>query len=967
MARHSSWPSASSGMMLLTWTLCLTQVVIAQNQQPDVVASATTSTVSASQDSTWSASDSPSSSTASASQDSAWSSAAWVSGASSMPYAATSTVSASQDSAWSSDQPMSSTGASAAQETGSSSSAMLMSSIASPTAPIAATVIVTDAPSGSPSVTAAPRGNATATAAPTVTIVVSNHTNPLFTYDYLSGIKINDTSPGVNNSWSPPFYPTPETRGQGNWTYAVDKARTFVASLTLEEKVNLTTGVGWQGGRCVGNIPAIERVGFQGLCLQDAPLGVRLTDGVSAFPSGLNAAATFDRQLMYERALAIGHEFKGKGVNIALGPGMNGGGRVATSGRQWEMAGGDPYLAGESAYYSVRGLQDAGVQACAKHYILNEQERNRTTSSSNVDDATIHEIYLHPFLRAVQADVSAVMCSYNLVNSSWACQNSKAVNGLLKHELGFQGQVMSDWQATHSGVDAALAGLDQSMPGDVTFSSGDSYFGKNLTLSVNNGSVPLSRVEDMAIRVMAGYFLLGQDSNYPSVNFDTFKPNGPLDEHVNVQDDHAEIIRKVGAASTILLKNENGTLPLRKPRTLAMIGSDAGPPARGPNGFSDRGGVDGTLAMGWGSGTTQFPYLISPLEAIQRRAIQDHTLVSWSLEDFDLGLAVSTAAKVDVAIVFLNSDSGEEYIVVDGNIGDRNNLTAWHGGDELVLAVANVTSNVVVVVHNPGPMDMEAWIDHPNVTAVLLAGLPGQESGNSIVEIIYGDYNPSAKLPFTLGRKDDDYPAQIAYINSNLDPEPQIDYKERLNVDYRHFLSNNITPRYGFGHGLSYTSFNSTNLQVRALGQKEMQRRNDWHKEMFTAANATNEVGSSLSKALHAPRWEVSVDIQNVGGVYGCDVPQLYLGFPEGSGEPPRVLRGFERITLEPWKVEKARFPLSRYDLSIWDTELQRWRIPEGDFTIYVTSMGAFDMEPLTGTIPSGWLPNGKTDDIYAW
>lgn len=177
-------------------------------------------------------------------------------------------------------------------------------------------------------------GNTT-TATPSiasVTLIVSNHTNPLYTYDYTSGIKINDTSPGVNNSFSPPFYPSPETRGAGNWTYAVEKARAFVARLTLEEKVNLTTGVGWTNGRCVGNIPPIERVGFDGLCLQDAPLGVRMTDGVTAFPAGLNAAATFDRQLMYERALAIGEEFRGKGVNIALGPGMNGGGRVAASG-----------------------------------------------------------------------------------------------------------------------------------------------------------------------------------------------------------------------------------------------------------------------------------------------------------------------------------------------------------------------------------------------------------------------------------------------------------------------------------------------------------------------------------------------------------------------------------------------------------------------------------------------------------
>lgn len=299
-------------------------------------------------------------------------------------------------------------------------------------------VIVTGAPS-SAAATSTPVASGNSSAAPattTVTLVVSNHTNPLYTYNYTSGIKINDTSIGVNNSFSAPFYPSPETRGAGNWTYAVEKARLFVSNLTLEEKVNLTTGVGWTGGRCVGNIPAIERVGFNGLCLQDAPLGVRMTDGVTAFPSGLNAAATFDRHLMYERALAIGEEFRGKGVNIALGPGMNGGGRVAESGmcrstipwlhanpsligRQWEMGGGDPYLAGESAYYAVKGLQDAGVQACAKHYILNEQERNRTTSSSNSDDQTIHEIYLHPFLRSVQADVATVYV--DLVDWEMSC------------------------------------------------------------------------------------------------------------------------------------------------------------------------------------------------------------------------------------------------------------------------------------------------------------------------------------------------------------------------------------------------------------------------------------------------------------------------------------------------------------------------------------------------------------------
>ncbi len=174
-----------------------------------------------------------------------------------------------------------------------------------------------------------------------------------------------------------------------------------------------------------------------------------------------------------------------------------------------------------------------------KHYIGNEQERNRTTSSSNIDDRTIREIYSHPFLRAVQADVAAVMCSYNLINGSWACQNSKTQNGILKTDFGFQGYVMSDWTATHSGVLASNNGLDMDMPGDVTFGSLTSFFGGNLTESVKNGSVPIQRLDDMAHRIAAAWFLLGQDKNYTEVNFDAFRPFAPENNsHVDVQADH---------------------------------------------------------------------------------------------------------------------------------------------------------------------------------------------------------------------------------------------------------------------------------------------------------------------------------------------------------------------------------------------------------------------------------------------
>jgi beta-glucosidase-like glycosyl hydrolase len=221
-----------------------------------------------------------------------------------------------------------------------------------------------------------------------------------------------------------------------------------------------------------------------------------------------------------------------------------------------------------------------------------------------VDDRTEHEIYLAPFLRSVMAGIASVMCSYNLINGTYACQNNRTMNTILKQELGFQGFIMSDWAATESTI-SAMYGLDMTMPGDITFNSGTSYFGANLTAFVQNQTIPEARVDDMATRILASWYLLEQDSpNYPKTNFNAFKPlDEPTNEHIDVQDHHGKIVREIGAASTVLLKNVNGTLPLKKPRTLVIIGSDAGPAhISGPNGFSDQGGVDGVLAMGWGSG-----------------------------------------------------------------------------------------------------------------------------------------------------------------------------------------------------------------------------------------------------------------------------------------------------------------------------------------------------------------------------
>ncbi|KAL0957550.1 hypothetical protein HGRIS_001337 [Hohenbuehelia grisea] len=561
-----------------------------------------------------------------------------------------------------------------------------------------------------------------------------------------------------------------------SWAAAYAKAKAKISGLSIEELSAVTTGQQAKGrsGRCVGNIPPVGSgsEGWSGLCLQDSPLGVRLADFVTAFPAGVNTAATFNRRLIRQRGLFMGQEHVGKGVNVALGPMMNLA-RVAEAGRNFEGFGSDPFLAAEAAYETILVMQQGGVQACAKHYIDNEQETARTTSSSNVDDHTQHEVYALPFIRSVMAGVASIMCSYNQINGTYACENDKMLNDVLKTELGFQGCYVS-WGATHSTL-SAVAGLDMTMPGNIGAGPG-SYFGGNLTAFVQNGTIPRERLEDMATRILAGWYLLDQDSpSYPPVNFNGNNPaEEATNEHIDVQADHHTVVRDIGAASIALLKNERGALPLKKPRSLLLAGSDAGPGQTGPNELRDQHGNDGVLAMGWGSGTANFTYLISPLEAIQRRARQDRTSMSWMLDDFNLPRAGNMAIGRSAALVFVNADSGEgsdRYTPSrpkrkpdadsDFVTAFRANLTTWHGGEDLILAVAAQNPNTIVVVHSVGQIIVESWIDHPNVTAVLWAGVSGTETGNALTDVLYGDVNPSGRLPYTIAKRQEDYPAQV--------------------------------------------------------------------------------------------------------------------------------------------------------------------------------------------------------------
>ncbi|KAI8086821.1 glycoside hydrolase superfamily [Gilbertella persicaria] len=680
-----------------------------------------------------------------------------------------------------------------------------------------------------------------------------------------------------------------------SWDEAYEKAHALVDKMSLEAKVNITTGVGWKGGLCVGNTYPVSEPAFPALCLQDAPLGMRWASNVTSGVSGINAAASFDKEAILARGHYMGQEFHGKGVHIQLGPAVNFM-RSPEGGRGWESGGEDPYLQGVMAAETIKGIQEEGVIATVKHFILNDQELNRKASSSNADSRTFHEVYLWPFARAVEAGVGSVMCSYNQLNGTWACEDDYSLNQVLKGELGFKGFVQSDWAATHSTAKAANGGLDMTMPGDIEFESHDSYFGANLTLAVKNKEVKEERVTDMALRIVAAWYKMGQDKDFPETRINGFHRD--QEPFVDVQGDHYKLAREMAAASTVLLKND-GVLPIdkKKIKSAALIGSGIKKNPNGINSCEDHGCLIGHLAQGWGSGTADFPYLIDPLTGLSDAFGKDVAIKS-SDNDWDLDAAANAAKDAEVAFVFSAATSGEEYIVFDGNVGDRNNLSLWNNGDNLIKAVADANKNTIVVINSVGAVLMP-WISHPNIKAVLWPGLAGQESGNALADIVTGAVNPSGRLPYTIAKQDSDY-------NVKPDPNFNISYSEQLNVGYKHFDQAGIEPLFAFGHGLSYTKFEYSNLRAKA------------------------------TKSDKEAKVNVSVKVKNAGPVPGAEIVQVYLQFPDSAGEPPKNLRGFEKVFLKKDSSETVKFELSKTELSIWDVDSASWVIPSGKFSIHV-------------------------------
>ncbi|KAF4620126.1 hypothetical protein G7Y89_g14696 [Cudoniella acicularis] len=567
-----------------------------------------------------------------------------------------------------------------------------------------------------------------------------------------------------------------------SWDDAYTKANAALAKLSTTEKIAIVTGIGWGKGACAGNTGTASSINFRSLCLQDGPLGVRSATGITAFPPGIQAASTWDRSLMRERGRGIGGQTKALGVNVILGPVAGPLGEFAQGGRNWEGFGNDPYLCGVGMEQTVAGIQEAGAQACGKHYIGNEQEKNRETMNSVIDERTMHELYLWPFAEAVKANLASIMCSYNKLGGKWSCENPHALNELLKQELGFRGFVVTDWNAQHSTADSANAGLDMTMPGS-DFDGKNIYWGTALQSAVSSKQVSSARLDDMVKRILASWYLTKQDQNYPATTVVKGGTGGR-----NVQGNNGTIAKNVARDGIVLLKNAGNLLPLKKPKSIAIVGSGAVANPKGINSCTDNGCNTGTLTMGWGSGTATLPHLrhYNLNRYSQRRCLRG-----------------SIRRR---RIVFITSDSGESYITVETNAGDRSDLNAWHNGNDLVKAVAAINKNTIVVVNSVGPIILESFADLANVKAIVWAGLPGQEAGNALVEVLYGDVSPSGKLPYTIAKSASNYGTSIQATTDG--------FSEGLFIDYRYLDKNKIDPRYEFGFGLSYTTFNYSNLDI---------------------------------------------------------------------------------------------------------------------------------------------------------
>ena len=692
---------------------------------------------------------------------------------------------------------------------------------------------------------------------------------------------------------------------------ADQRADQLVVQMTPAEKLQLVAGAGGPVTNIIplprgagGWIPGVPRRGIPDLYFCDGSVGVANGQApATALPSSIASAASWDTGLAYQYGAVIGSEMRAYGLNVNLGGNTNLIGREPRDGRTFETKGEDPLLAGTIAAAHIRGTQDQFVIGGLKHFAFNDQETGRTFADVAIDERGGRESDLLAFEIALKnSNVQSVMCSYNLVNGVYSCENPYLLTDVLKGDWGFQGFVMSDWWATHSTVNAALAGLDQEQP--------DNQFFADLPQAVANGMVPQSRLDDMTHRILRAMFQAGLFDHPESLS----AVNTAADQSV------AQQVEEQGA---VLLKNAGGQLPLNASaiNSIAVIGSHADVAVLSGGGSAQVHPTGGpALTEGYPCEPCWAQVIwdpSSPLQAIQAAAPS-------ATVKFDPGTnaaqAATLAASSAVAIVFVSQWASEGMDIPSLNFTDVIHSTPIDQ-DALVTAVAAANPHTIVVMENGGAQVLP-WL--PQVNAVLEAWFPGQRGGQAIANILFGGVNPSGKLPITFPASESDLPHPVIAGTPNASAPFPVNYSEGFLVGYKWYDSKNLTPQFPFGFGLSYTTFAFSNFKV-----------------------ANQDSG-----------FEVTFDLANTGAVAGAEVAQVYLGLPASTGEAPKRLVGWQKVFLQPGARQQVSIAVNANDsshpLSWWDVSSHSWQTSAGDYAVYAGNSSSPGDLTLAGTYHVG-------------
>lgn len=682
-----------------------------------------------------------------------------------------------------------------------------------------------------------------------------------------------------------------------------EQLKQLISQMTLEEKASMCSGADFW------HTKGIERLGVPASMVSDGPHGLRKQDdkadhlGVNesikavCFPAGCGTAASFNRELLAEMGEVLGNECQAEGVSVILGPAVNIK-RSPLCGRNFEYYSEDPYVASEMAGALIKGIQSKNVGTSIKHFLANNQETRRMSVSSEVDERTLREIYLAAFEGAVKKQKPwTVMCSYNKINGTYAAENKKYLTDVLRGEWGFDGYVVSDWGAVNSRVTDLEAGLDLEMP------SSQGMNDRLIVEAVKNGSLK-EEILDQAVERILNIVFRYKENRDKSAVFDRDK-------------DH-EAAKKVAAETIVLLKNE-GILPLAEGKKVAFIGKYAEKPRYQGGGSSHINSHKVTSALDAAAGN---PNIIYAQGFIDETDEVDEALLTEAME---------AAKSADVAVVFAGLPDAFE-----SEGFDRSHMSMPNCQNLLIERVAQVQPNTVVVLHNGSPVEMP-WISQ--VKGVLEAYLGGQAVGSAEYDILFGKINPSAKLPETFPLKLEDNPSYLNFPGG----KEKVEYREGIFVGYRYYDKKKMDVLFPFGHGLSYTTFEYSNLKISAERIKD-----------------TEEV-------------TVSVDVTNTGALAGKEVVQLYVADVESTvNRPEKELRDFLKVELQPGETKTVTFVLNKRSFAYYNTDISDWHVESGDFRILVgkSSRDIVLEAPLyvesTVKLPTHYTTDSTVGDILA-